>query len=96
MGSRPPPPRQAEAIIRTYIKSMKPEAVRTGCDPSDMWELVLCIIQQGWLPRLMGAKADERLDIMAVLDDIETMPPIWVIHGEQDSIVNPIMQNDTP
>jgi acetyl esterase/lipase len=96
MGSRPPPPRQAEAIIRTYIKSMKPEAVRTGCDPLDMWELVLCIIQQGWLPRLMGAKADERLDIMAVLDDIETMPPIWVIHGEQDSIVNTTMQNDTP
>jgi acetyl esterase/lipase len=93
MGARPPPPRQAEALVRAYLKAMPPGALSTGRDPSpDLWELVLCIIQQGWLPRLMTrAAADDderrRLDIMATLDTVQTMPPIWVIHGEQDSIV---------
>jgi hypothetical protein len=96
MGSRPPPARQAEAIVRSYLNTLRPGAVCTGRDPSpDLWELVLCVIQQAWLPRLMsggGGSAkrphvDDRLDIMATLDHVDSMPPIWVIHGEQDSVV---------
>jgi acetyl esterase/lipase len=96
MGSRPPPARQAEAVVRSYLSRLTPGAVCTGRDPSpDLWELVMCVIQQAWLPRLMTggrggankAPVDERLDIMATLDHVDSMPPIWVIHGEQDSVV---------
>lgn len=87
MGSRPPPPRQAEATIRDYLKNMKPGAIRTGCEPSEMWELAMCVFQQAYLPRFFGVKGNPVLDLMATLDRVKTMPPIWVIHGEQDTMV---------
>jgi len=87
MGSRPPSPRQAEAIIQNYLKNMKPGAIRTGCEPLDMWELVMCIFQQAYIPRLFGIKGNPVLNIMATLDRLETMPPVWVIHGQSDSLV---------
>ncbi|OCK74973.1 putative polyketide synthase [Lepidopterella palustris CBS 459.81] len=90
MGAPPFPPRQAEAKIRSYIKSMPPEAVRTTGDPTDMWELLRCILQQGWLPRLIDARPDARLDIFAMMEQTNVLPPIWFIHGEQDSVVPPI------
>ena len=88
MGSRPQPPRQTEATIRNYLKNMKPGAIRTGCEPGEMWELVICIMQQAYLPRLMGAKGNKWLDVMETLDRVKTMPPIWAIHGQQDSFVS--------
>ncbi|KAK8133289.1 hypothetical protein PG999_001462 [Apiospora kogelbergensis] len=85
MGSRPPPPRQAERVIRSYLRAMEPGAVKVGCDPSDMWEMVMCIMQQAWLLRLMSAKTDERLDVMGSLAKADKVPPMWIIHGLQDS-----------
>ena len=87
MGSHPPPPRQAKALIRAYTKNITPGTIVTERDPSLLWELVLCIIQQGRLPRLMGGRSDPRLDIMGLLDNVASMPAVWVIHGMQDSIV---------
>jgi len=88
MGAPPSPPRQAEIKIRSYMKSMSPKAVRTTGDPADMWELLRCILQQGWLPRLIDAKPDARLDIYAMMEQTNVLPPIWFIHGEQDSVVS--------
>ncbi|KAK8017707.1 hypothetical protein PG993_014033 [Apiospora rasikravindrae] len=85
MGSRAPPARQAERVIRSYLGTMKPGAVKVGCDPSEMWEMVMCIMQQAWLPRLMSAKTDRRLDVMENLAKAGEVPPMWIIHGLQDS-----------
>ncbi|EPE28702.1 alpha/beta-Hydrolase [Glarea lozoyensis ATCC 20868] len=87
MGTRPPPPRQAEALIRDYIRNIEPGAVRTEGDPADMWPLLICIIQQAWLPRLLGVKSNPQLLLVPRLKHMESMPPLWLIHGEEDSII---------
>lgn len=43
LGMRPPPPRQAEALIREYMRRNKPGTVRTAGDPAEMWPLLLSI-----------------------------------------------------
>lgn len=45
LGARPPPPREAEALIREYMRSFKPGAVRSEGDPAEMWQLLLCIFR---------------------------------------------------
>ena len=93
MGMRPPPPRQALAKIRAYIKNIRPGSVRTGCEPTaDMWELLLCILQQALLPRLFGMGVGERSSalegIMETLDRRdEKMVPVWIVHGTNDTMV---------
>lgn len=87
LGSWPPPPRQAEAMIRSYIKRTK-GTVRTHGDPVEMWELVACSLQQGWLPRMMHQRPDPRLDAIATIESKKTLPPIWLIHGQGDSVVS--------
>ena len=86
MGTMPPPPRQAEGIIRSYIKKTK-GSVRTVGDPVYMWELLLCMLQQGRLPSLWNAWPDTRLDTISLLKQVKKLPPLWLIHGEEDSVV---------
>ena len=130
LGSWPPPPRQAEALIRDYIRGIKPGTVRSEGDPADMWPMLLSIarewnfllpfssvrclsiraniyysfdnpltrggpithllIEQAWLPRLLGLRKNPRLDLTKTLDKVESIPPLWISHSEQDSIVSPI------
>lgn len=90
MGSMPPPPRQAESKIRAYMKRTR-ASVRSSGDPACMWDLLTSILQQGWLPRLIYAKADDkRMYTLRLLEEAGTMPPVWIIHGEQDSVVSRI------
>jgi pimeloyl-ACP methyl ester carboxylesterase len=97
MGTKAPPPRQAEALIRKYIKNMRPGAIRTGQDPTlDMWELLLCILQQCYLPRLFKGNGDKDMFgmLIAMLEKTEdktanAMIPTWIIHGTQDTLVFP-------
>lgn len=46
LGAWPPPPRQAEALIRDYIRAIKPGTVRLGGDPADMWPMLLSIVRK--------------------------------------------------
>ncbi|KAM4066280.1 alpha/beta hydrolase fold domain-containing protein [Hirsutella rhossiliensis] len=87
LGTRPPPPRQAEALIRGYMRSSTPGSIRSQGDPTEMWQLVLSIAQQAWLPRLLGLASNERLNLTLMLDELECMPPLWIIHSVQDSVV---------
>lgn len=93
MGRSPPPPRQALANIRGYIKRIRPGSIRTGCEPTpDMWELLLCIAQQAYLPRLFGTGAAGGLStlegLMGTLDRGDrAMAPVWVVHGTNDTMV---------
>lgn len=94
MGRSPPPPRQALAKIRAYIKGIPQGSIRTGCEPTpDMWELLLCIAQQALLPRLFGMGAGEKgrptlESIMETLDRRDKkMVPVWIVHGTNDTMV---------
>lgn len=87
LGSLPPPPRQAEANIRSYIQRTK-GTVRTHGDVMEMWQLVACILQQGRLPRMVNQRFDPRLDTIASIKMKKRCPPIWVIHGLNDSVVS--------
>jgi len=86
LGTMPPAPRQAEAIIRSYAKKNKGH-VRTAGDPAHMWELLLCVMQQGRVPTFMNAWSDPRIDIISLLKEVKRIPPIWLIHGEDDTVV---------
>ncbi|KAK8101460.1 hypothetical protein PG999_011834 [Apiospora kogelbergensis] len=86
-GAWPPPPREAEKCIREYIRAIKPGLIRSESDPADSWDLLLSIIQQAWVPRLLDVQKNKRLDVIKLLDTLETMPPLWIIHGEEDSVV---------
>lgn len=88
MGKRPPPPYKAEAIVRNYIKNMKSGAVRTSGDAIEMWEFLTCVLQQAYLQRWLGGKGRDDWNIMKMLEKADKMPPIWIIQGEQDSVVN--------
>lgn len=87
MGFQPLPSRDAEARVRSYVKAITPGTIVSSRDGADLWELLMCIIQQGWLPRLMGGRRDHRLDLMALLDEVQDMPAIWIIHGANDTVV---------
>lgn len=86
LGTMPPVPRKAEALIRSHVKRTK-GSVRTAGDPAQTWELLLCMLQQGRLPSFMMARADERLDVMGLLKQVKKLPPLWLIHGKEDSVV---------
>lgn len=75
LGRRPPPPWKAERIIRTYVKKLEPGTVRTSGDAVEMWEFLTCVLQQAYLSRWLGAKGNEDLDVMKMLDKVDGMPP---------------------
>ncbi|KAL4970620.1 putative polyketide synthase [Aspergillus stella-maris] len=88
MGQKPPPPREALGKIRAYIKGIPKGSIRTGCEPtSEMWQLLLCIAQQAYLPRLFGmgiGKSKSTLE--GLLETLERgehrMVPVWIVHGK--------------
>ncbi|KAL4977325.1 Alpha/Beta hydrolase protein [Aspergillus desertorum] len=96
MGRSPPPPREALRNIRAYINAIPRGAIRTGCEPtSDMWELLLCIAQQAFLPRLFGIRAGEgKPAIEGIMDMLDNsghiMVPVWIVHGTNDTMCPPI------
>lgn len=53
------------------------------------------MLQQGRLPSFMMARPDERLDIMGLLKQVKKLPPLWLIHGKEDSVVCPSLVDDT-
>lgn len=75
LGKRPPPPWKAENIVRTYVKNLPPQAVRTSGDAVEMWEFLTCVLQQAYLAHWLGIKGAEELDIMKTLEKLESMPP---------------------
>ncbi|KAK4185844.1 Alpha/Beta hydrolase protein [Podospora australis] len=89
LGSRPPPPRQAETIIRNYVMKTRGTTRSTG-SPSEMWGLVACILQQGRLPRMFGRRPDPRLELLGNIEKGRVVPPpMWIVHGMDDSVVSP-------
>jgi pimeloyl-ACP methyl ester carboxylesterase len=75
LGKRPPPPAKAEAIVRSYVRNIKPGTVRTSGNVIEMWNFLTCVLQQAYLARWLGAKRNEKLDAMKVLEKADAMPP---------------------
>lgn len=50
--------------------------------------------EQAWVPRLLDVQKNKRLDVIKLLDTLKTMPPMWIIHGEEDSVVSPEAEGD--
>lgn len=87
LGSWPPPPRQAEAEIRSYMMKTR-GMTRSSGSPSEMWTLVACILQQGRLHRMFSSRRpDTRLDAVATIEKRGWTPPVWIVHGLDDSVV---------
>lgn len=70
------------------MRGLEEGVVRTEGDPVEMWEFLTCVLQQGYLPRWLGWWRDERLDAMKMVEKVEGVPPVWVVQGEQDSVVS--------
>ncbi|ROV95018.1 hypothetical protein VMCG_08355 [Cytospora schulzeri] len=90
-GGKPIPQRQAESTIRAYLRGIKPGQVRTGCEPSELWDFMMCVMQQAYWPRLMAGKGNKNktwLDATNGLTETTTaaLPPMWIIHGADDTI----------
>jgi len=75
LGRRPPPPGKAESIVRTYVRNIKPQTVRTSGNVVDMWDFLTCVLQQAYLARWFGAMGKEELDVMKMLERVKAMPP---------------------
>ena len=94
LGKRAPPPREAEHVVREYVRAVSPGAVRTEGDPVEMWGFLTCVLQQAYLPRWLRAQGGEEmekveeLDVMKGVEKVGGLPPIWAVQGEQDSVVS--------
>jgi hypothetical protein len=88
LGKRPPPPGKAESIIRTYLKGIKLETVRTNGDVVEMWNLVTCVLQQAYLARWLSADIDERLDVINVMKKAKSIPPSKLMYSNRCSSRN--------
>ena len=75
LGKRPPPPGRAENIVRTYVRNIKPQTVRTSGNVVEMWDFLTCVLQQAYLARWLGAKENEELNVMNALEQAKKMPP---------------------
>lgn len=86
-GAKPLPPRQAEGIINSYVAKNK-GSIRISGDPAEEWELVAAVAQQRWMSRNMKKySSDHRLNLVANVKSKQALPPTWVVHGEQDTMV---------
>lgn len=80
LGKRPPPPGKAEKFVRAYLKSIKPDTVRTSGDVVEMWDFFTCVLQQAYFVRWLTPDANKDLDVMKVMDKVKSMPPGKSIH----------------
>ncbi|CAK1366708.1 unnamed protein product [Cercospora beticola] len=45
------------------------------------------MVSQAYYKHFLQAQRDKRIDIMQILDEVDSLPPIWIIHGAQDTLV---------
>jgi hypothetical protein len=91
LGKLPPPPHKAERIVRSYVKAVEKGKIRTTGDVVEMWEFLTCVLQQAYVPRWLGKEGREEWEIMKLVEKAEEFPPIWVIQGEEDSVVSSLV-----
>jgi hypothetical protein len=78
-------PAEASAVEK-YIKNIKPGAIRLSSIPPAQWELSAAILKEGRHRDLIGS--DERLYLVNSLQAAATLPAIWFVQGDSDTLVS--------
>jgi len=82
MVGYPTPPGNA---IETHMSSLRGEEIVSSAASPDRMDLAISVIQQGKFVEMIGD--DTNLFPMERLDLVKEIPPMFIIHGKNDSIV---------
>lgn len=82
---------QAEAKIRKYLEQTNAHVPMVG-DAAGMWNVSLCVSQQGRLTYLWAARPDSRADDVSLLRRAKMRHSLRVIHVGVDSVVSTIVK----
>jgi acetyl esterase/lipase len=81
MGAPTIPPN----ILEEFLKSIEPGKIVTSAEPPARMHIALSIAQQGRTLEFFGA--DERLFPVSVLQTLDDMPFVLILHGKDDTAV---------
>ncbi|KAK3294507.1 Alpha/Beta hydrolase protein [Chaetomium fimeti] len=86
---RPDPPDAAlDAVVDGYVRGLEPGAMRVATAWPGLADLAVAALQNGRLRGLLGEDPEGRLTLRYALARAEEVPPaVWVIQGEQDTLV---------
>lgn len=79
-------PQQPESEVDEYLRDMKPGDVRSSTHPWELWLFICATVQHGRYLKFLGESKE--LHPINNLDNAKSVPPIWVIHGKDDSLVS--------
>ncbi|WPH04172.1 Hypothetical protein R9X50_00706000 [Acrodontium crateriforme] len=82
----PPAPTVNESVLRDFVGNLSGDEIVTSAVPPERLLLVLSVLQQGRTMEFLGSERE--LYPIEMLDEAATkLPPVWVLHGKQDSVV---------
>lgn len=81
----PVAPQLPKDILADHISNLKGSEVVTSAMPPDRVPLVISSLQQGRFGEILGD--DSSLYPIEVLDSIDSMPPTWILHGKEDTVI---------
>lgn len=81
----PPIPQLDRSILRDFLANLKGDEVVTSAIPPARSEIFASMLQQGSLGKFFGD--DTSLYPIEVLDKVDQVPPTWILHGVQDSVI---------
>lgn len=73
------------AILRDYVAGLQGDEAVTSAAPPERGALFASMIQQGSFGKFFGD--DRALYPIEVLDQISEIPPTWLLHGKDDSVI---------
>ncbi|RDL37207.1 Uncharacterized protein BP5553_04640 [Venustampulla echinocandica] len=81
MGAPTIPP----VVLDGFLAAIEPGKIVTSANPPERMPIVLSIAQQDRFAEFYGA--DEKLALRKVLETVDDMPHLLIIHGKEDSAV---------
>ena len=81
----PVAPQLPRSILRDYLAGLKGSEVIASAVPPDRVPLVISSLQQGSFGKLLGE--DSSLYPLEMIDSVERLPPLWLIHGTDDTVI---------
>lgn len=72
-------------ILEDFLKNITPGEIVTSADPPARMQIALSLVQQTRTREFYGH--DDRLYPMKVLERVENMPYVLILHGEDDTTV---------
>lgn len=72
-------------LVDTHVASTAPGAIVTSATPPSRVDLACAIVQNGRLVEFLGS--DKALFPVEVVGKVDSMPPLLILHGKEDSAV---------